>query len=41
MTQEDLAERIGTSVNTIGRMEDGHPGTALPPFCARCTFWGA
>ncbi|MDW3688445.1 helix-turn-helix domain-containing protein [Cupriavidus sp. CV2] len=32
MTQEDLAERIGTSVNTIGRMEDGHPGTALHTF---------
>lgn len=29
MTQEDLAERVGASVNTIRRMEDGQPGTAL------------
>src|SRR5450830_1635038 len=29
MSQEDLAIRIGASVNTIRRMEDGSPGTAL------------
>jgi transcriptional regulator with XRE-family HTH domain len=29
LTQQDLAERIGTSVNTVRRMEAGHPGTAL------------
>jgi transcriptional regulator with XRE-family HTH domain len=28
-TQQDLAERIGTSANTVRRMEAGHPGTAL------------
>ena len=29
LTQDDLAERIGTSPNTVRRMEAGHPGTAL------------
>lgn len=29
LSQEALAERIGASVNTVRRMEDGHPGTAL------------
>ena len=29
LTQAMLAERIGTSVMTVRRMEDGHPGTAL------------
>ncbi|HSV36066.1 MAG TPA: helix-turn-helix transcriptional regulator [Ramlibacter sp.] len=29
MSQEDLAARIGASVNTVRRMEGGHPGTAL------------
>ena len=29
LTQADLAERIGASVQTIRRMESGHPGTAL------------
>ena len=29
LSQESLAERIGASVNTVRRMEDGHPGTAL------------
>jgi transcriptional regulator with XRE-family HTH domain len=28
-TQQDLAERIGSSANTVRRMEGGHPGTAL------------
>lgn len=29
LTQEDLADRIGASINTVRRMENGHPGTAL------------
>ena len=29
LSQEDLAERIGASVNTVRRMEGGHPGAAL------------
>ena len=29
MSQEDLAERIGASINTLRRLEDGHPGTAI------------
>ncbi|MEY2617071.1 MAG: hypothetical protein RL522_73 [Pseudomonadota bacterium] len=29
LTQQDLAERIATSANTVRRMEAGHPGTAL------------
>ncbi|MCC6440348.1 MAG: helix-turn-helix domain-containing protein [Rhodanobacteraceae bacterium] len=32
LSQEDLAQRIGTSVSTVRRMEDGHPGTALHTF---------
>jgi len=29
MTQAMLAERLGTSVMTVRRMEDGRPGTAV------------
>jgi transcriptional regulator with XRE-family HTH domain len=29
LSQEAFAERIGASVNTVRRMESGHPGTAL------------
>jgi DNA-binding XRE family transcriptional regulator len=29
LSQQSLAERIGASVNTVRRMEAGHPGTAL------------
>ncbi len=29
LTQQDLAQRIGSSANTVRRMEAGHPGTAL------------
>lgn len=29
MTQRMLAERIGASVSTVRRMEEGYPGTAL------------
>ncbi len=28
-TQVTFAERIGTSLNTVRRLEEGHPGTAL------------
>ena len=31
-TQQDLAQRMDTSVSTIRRMEDGNPGTALHTF---------
>lgn len=29
LTQSDLAARIGVTVNTVRRLEDGHPGVAL------------
>lgn len=29
MSQDDLATRIGASVNTVRRLEAGHPGAAL------------
>lgn len=29
LTQQDLAERVGSSANTVRRMEAGHPGTAV------------
>jgi transcriptional regulator with XRE-family HTH domain len=29
LTQQDFAQRIGTSAHTVRRMEAGHPGTAL------------
>lgn len=29
LTQEDLAGRMGASINTVRRMEAGHPGMAL------------
>lgn len=32
LSQEDLAQRIGTSLSTVRRMEDGHPGTAIHAF---------
>ena len=31
-TQEGLAQRMGTSLSTVQRMEDGNPGTALHTF---------
>ena len=31
-TQQDLAQRMDTSVSTVRRMEDGYPGTALHTF---------
>lgn len=32
ITQQDLAQRMDTSVSTVRRMEDGNPGTALHTF---------
>jgi transcriptional regulator with XRE-family HTH domain len=32
LSQEDLARRIGTSLSTVRRMEDGYPGIALHTF---------
>ncbi|HHM7859151.1 TPA: helix-turn-helix transcriptional regulator [Pseudomonas aeruginosa] len=32
LSQEDLAQRIGTSLSTVRRLEDGYPGTALHTF---------
>ena len=32
LSQEDLAQRIGTSLSTVRRMEDGYAGTALHSF---------
>jgi transcriptional regulator with XRE-family HTH domain len=29
LSQQEVAQRIGTSVNTVRRLEAGHPGTAL------------
>ena len=40
MSQEDLAERIGASVNTVRRMEDGYPGTALQHFVRALHVFG-
>ena len=31
-TQQNLAQRMGTLVSTVRRMEDGNPGTALHTF---------
>lgn len=40
LSQEDLAERIGASVNTVRRMEAGHPGTALQHFARALQVFG-
>lgn len=40
LSQDALAERIGASVNTIRRMEDGHPGTALQHFVRALQVFG-
>ena len=40
LSQEDLAGRIGASVNTVRRMEDGHPGTALQHFARALQVFG-
>jgi transcriptional regulator with XRE-family HTH domain len=40
LTQQDLAERIGSSANTVRRMEAGHPGTALAHFARALQVFG-
>lgn len=40
LTQQDLAERIGASANTVRRMEAGHPGTALVNFARALQVFG-
>jgi transcriptional regulator with XRE-family HTH domain len=40
LTQQDLAERIGSSANTVRRMEAGHPGTALVHFARALQVFG-
>ena len=40
ISQEALAERIGASVNTVRRMEDGYPGTALQHFARALQVFG-
>ena len=36
-----LAERLGTSIMTVRRMEDGHPGTALQYLARALQVFGA
>jgi ribosome-binding protein aMBF1 (putative translation factor) len=40
MSQEMLAERIGASLNTVRRMEEGSPGTALQHFARAMQVFG-
>ena len=40
MTQQDLAGRISTSINTIRRMEAGHPGTSLQQLARTLQIFG-
>lgn len=40
MSQEMLAERIGASVNTVRRLEEGSPGTALQHFVRALQVFG-
>lgn len=40
LTQDDLAERIGASANTVRRLESGHPGTALVHFARALQVFG-
>lgn len=40
MSQDMLAERIGASLNTVRRLEDGHPGTALQYFVRALHVFG-
>lgn len=40
MTQAMLAERVGASLNTIRRMEDGCSGTALVHFARALQVFG-
>ncbi len=40
MSQEDLATRIGASVSTVRRMEEGHAGIALQHFARAMQVFG-
>ncbi len=40
LSQQDLADRIGASVNTVRRLEGGHPGTALQHFARALQVFG-
>ncbi len=40
LSQVALAERIGASVNTVRRMEDGYPGTAMQHFARTLQVFG-
>jgi DNA-binding XRE family transcriptional regulator len=40
MSQEMLAERIGASLNTVRRMEEGNPGIALQHFARALHVFG-
>ena len=39
LTQAMMAERLGTSVMTVRRMEAGHPGTALQYLARALQVW--
>ena len=41
MTQAMLGERLGASIMTVRRMEDGHPGTALQYLARALQVFGA
>lgn len=40
LSQADLASRMGVSVSTIRRMEDGHPGMALQYLASALQIFG-
>ncbi len=40
LTQQELAERIGTTAHTVRRMEAGNPGTALVHFARALQVFG-
>jgi transcriptional regulator with XRE-family HTH domain len=40
LSQADLASRMGVSVSTVRRLEDGHPGTALTYLASALQVFG-
>ncbi len=40
LTQQDLAERIGATANTVRRIEAGHPGIAMVLFARALQVFG-